>query len=173
MPDVTFKKLCSFIFPENTLPSSFKPREALEPVRNCTKLPKEFLDRMLMKIMGKLLSEENICSVDINNQIKKWNLGRKLSIKELAESISCADLQQMKKECKGLQTLLRNHHYIFHVVQGQVQFRHPDSMAEISLRILKAGGKMKWKMKECWFYENHPDGCPLMDDKCSYRHKVG
>lgn len=36
---------------------------------------------------------------------------------------------------------------------------------------MKKNGAMRhWKTRLCWFYINHPDGCPLFQDKCSFAH---
>jgi tRNASer (uridine44-2'-O)-methyltransferase len=65
----------------------------------------------------------------------------------------------LKKECGGLQTLLKNHRYIFLVEKGTVGFRKP----------VKDNGKV-WKKHKCWFYHNYPDKCPLNENECSNIH---
>jgi tRNASer (uridine44-2'-O)-methyltransferase len=32
------------------------------------------------------------------------------------------------------------------------------------------GTQKYWKTKLCWFHSNHPDGCPLAREQCSFAH---
>ena len=143
----------------------------MEQVRNCTKLPHTVIDRILKAVMNELLNEKrNLYEIKNDGSSSHWNRGGTLSVESLANKINKELLQELKKECKGLQTLLKNHHYIFEVKKGFVQFRSPESMLDISNNLLKSDNSSKWKNRKCWFHDNHPDKCPLTDDMCSYDH---
>ncbi|CAB4063843.1 TRM44 [Lepeophtheirus salmonis] len=64
--------------------STFKPRDKIEKVRNLK-----------------------------NGTSKEWNGGTSVPISSLVQKIPSDLLNLLKSECGGLQTLLRNHHYIF------------------------------------------------------------
>ena len=92
---------------------------------------------------------------------EKWNSGKTLPISSLVSELSTTDLlKELKSECGGLQTLLKNHRYIFVVSKGTVRLRIPDDDM----------GKPKFKTKICWFYENHPQGCPSKMEDCCWAH---
>ncbi|CAH1777388.1 unnamed protein product [Owenia fusiformis] len=104
-----------------------------------------------------------------------WRRGGAIPLGDVVKLFSSDILQQLKKECGGIQTLLKNHHYIFKVVGGKVSLRHP---GEVQPKIAKKrkwneteGSVTKWqKTKLCWFNDNHPDGCPLDSEKCTFAH---
>ncbi|KAL0272454.1 UNVERIFIED_CONTAM: hypothetical protein PYX00_005414 [Menopon gallinae] len=164
---IILRNIDSFIQMETQNGAEFRLREAVEPVRNCTRLPKEIINNIVCKIADNLLRHVNI----INVAGKSWNQGGTLPLSSLADVLSPEHLKYLKNESKGLQTLIKNHHYVFKVFEGVVRFRSVEEMMEISQRVFKDRNKLKWKNKECWFHENHPDGCPLPEEDCSYAHK--
>ncbi|KAJ8416464.1 hypothetical protein AAFF_G00357520 [Aldrovandia affinis] len=97
----------------------FKPRDKVELTRNCANLPRDFTDGIVLRVGHALLgvSPEERCGKDT------WNKGGSLSVREVAELLDKETLQTLKKECGGLQTLLKNHHQVFKVESGRVQFR--------------------------------------------------
>lgn len=157
----------SFIQMESQNGIEFKLREAVQPVRNCTRLPKEIINGIVRRIAEKLLSLVN----NISFRGRNWNQGGSLPLSNLVNILSPEQLKYLKNECKGLQTLIKNHHYVFRVFGGIVRFRNIEEMMEMSRRVFNDRSKLKWKNKECWFHENHPDGCPLAEKDCSYIHK--
>lgn len=144
----------------------FKPRSAIEPVRNCSQISKNVQKEILILVQGKLLSVRNEILLESG---RKWNQGGTFNIPELASVLSGDLLMKLKSECKGLQTLLKNHHQVFFVNSGTVQLRTPESLAVNSLNV-KNRDDFKWKQKPCWFFGNHPDGCPIPETNCSYSH---
>uniref|UniRef100_A0A0K8SGC5 tRNA (uracil-O(2)-)-methyltransferase n=1 Tax=Lygus hesperus TaxID=30085 RepID=A0A0K8SGC5_LYGHE len=134
--------------------TDFKARDNVERVRNCTQLDQNFVTRLLLNISNLLLVEKSGCE-------SSWNCGNPTDIPTLAKHIDKEDLQQLKNECGGLQTFLRNHHFIFKISEGEVAFRKP----EVREKHPKA-----WKVKPCWFFTNHPQSCPLEDQECSFIH---
>lgn len=151
----------------------FKAREAVERVRNCTQLPKNITNEIVRIVFNELLQPND----HHDSEIKKWNPGVTLDMPDLIEKIPKDLLKVLKEECGGLQTLLRNHHQIFEVMKGQVKIRYPQKIvnqeAQPGINDKKSKSrrsKRKFKERDCWFHQNHPDGCPLSNDDCSYRH---
>lgn len=138
--------------------SKFKARADTEIVRNCTKIDQNLKERLVMNIVMQLLQEE--CN-DIKPNGEKWNRGGKLELFKLVENVPQIDLKQLKKECGGLQTLLRNHRYIFDLTNGTVKLRSPPEFQVIQ----------KYKSKPCWFLRNHPQGCLHDTFNCAYSHE--
>lgn len=131
---------------------SFKIRNT-QKTRNCTQINKKLVEHIVKTIFQELLK-----TVEIEDG---WNKGGSLDISYCATCLSSDNLHQLKNECGGLQTLLKNHHNIFKVVCGKVQLRKPT---------VKKKGSGAWKQKPCWFFYNHPHSCPLMDEDCSFLH---
>ncbi|XP_076648678.1 putative tRNA (uracil-O(2)-)-methyltransferase [Halictus rubicundus] len=147
---------------------NFKPRDTVEKVRNCTQLEKTLITGIVDIVANQLLSDGRVISLD--GSIKKiWNAGRCLELKYLAESIPRENLIRLRKECGGLQTLLKNHSHVFRVTQGKVQFRIPgEQMQETSKK--RGTSVVRRKVKPCWFHEHHPNGCPTNEANCNYKH---
>lgn len=142
----------------------FKPREKVERVRNCTKIGADIIDTIVRTVV-------KICLEVQNNTNKEdegtWNAGGEFSLGEVVKRLQDqnTDLNRLKSECGGLQTLLRNHHAIFQVQQGKVKLRVPGT-AVIKVK------NPKVKSRDCWFHLNHPDGCLLADSVCTWIHKI-
>ena len=104
--------------------------------------------------------------------------------------------QKLKKECGGIQTLLRNNHQvsysvgfksllfnfdyldqIFLVQGGYVQIRDWNNIncEEGNKRKRKRTSNNQQnvhKTKPCWFDCHHPDGCPRPPTTCPFLHKT-
>ncbi|KAG8231271.1 hypothetical protein J437_LFUL011125 [Ladona fulva] len=149
--------------------SSFVPRQSVEKVRNCTQIEKDVISEVVSLVAAELLAESKE-----ERSKGKWNCGRKVSLESLAKIIPTHLLMKLKKESGGLQTLLRNNHFIFKVTGGMVEFRKPEvkkyQNESTKGNLKNKGSKFKWKSRPCWFHKHHPDGCPLEDDACSYVH---
>lgn len=130
----------------------FKTRSA-QKTRNCTQV-----NRNLVEHIVNTISQELLKTVDIEDG---WNKGGTLDIRYCAKCLSPDNLHQLKNECGGLQTLLKNHHSVFKVDSGKVQLRKPT---------VKKKGIGAWKQKTCWFFYNHPNSCPLASEDCSFIH---
>ena len=152
---------------EGTWTSSFKPRDIDEKVRNCTKIDKNLQLKILDIVISLLFRKTR--KINIDNELNKtWNAGCDIEIHEVAAAIDSVMLKELKNECGGLQTLLRNNGDIFKVESGKVRFRIPGKDKVGQGKKLK--DKIKRKIKDCWFYKYHPDGCPLIDKECDFRH---
>ncbi|XP_018330185.1 probable tRNA (uracil-O(2)-)-methyltransferase [Agrilus planipennis] len=137
---------------------NYETRPETEKVRNCTKIDKDIVQSILKQISIELLKEEDFL---IKSDGSKWNRGKKESFPNLAKRISPEYLKELKKQCGGLQTLIKNNKYLFLIENGFVQFRVPPFFD------INNG---KHKSKYCWFHENHPHGCYYNDSSCSYKH---
>nr|CAD7454881.1 unnamed protein product [Timema tahoe] len=143
--------------------SEFKPREDKEVVRNCTQLDKSLLEDIVSLVSRILLNKHrNISVASIDGEERMWNAGGCLMLNEVAQALPREKLKHLKKQCSGLQTLLKNHHWVFKVEKGTVQLRIPRRKSDITGTVCRT--------KPCWFHVNHPDGCLLPDDDCAYQH---
>ncbi|EFN89724.1 probable tRNA (uracil-O(2)-)-methyltransferase [Harpegnathos saltator] len=154
--------------------ASFKPRSPTERTRNCTQLDKDLVLRIVNEVAAHLLRTERRIPLE-RRPDKTWNAGRQIDISEVAKLIAPEMLQQLRHECGGLQTLLKNHSHIFRVAQGKVQFRIPGNIQKVVVdskarKSRRSGGASARKVKPCWFYKNHPDGCPALEVDCDFQH---
>ncbi|XP_029932822.1 putative tRNA (uracil-O(2)-)-methyltransferase [Myripristis murdjan] len=151
--------------------AGFQPRERVETVRNCAALPRDFVDGVVLQVTDALLgmtAEESGGSPGV------WNQGGSLSVREVAELLQQETLQLLKKECGGLQTLLKNNHQVFRVEGGRVHIRDWRTMTERNASRTDAKRKPvalgALKTRPCWFHAHHPQGCPLQAEQCSFAH---
>ncbi|OXB62029.1 hypothetical protein ASZ78_015671 [Callipepla squamata] len=153
----------------------FQPREKVEQTRNCAALPRDFVDDVVLSVANLLLnavptkSSSNMHGENMNT----WNQGESLSLKEVAEHLNKETLKRLKSECGGLQTLLKNNHQVFEVLDGRVHIR--DWRKEKPSRKTKPEVKRclsaeAFKTRLCWFFIHHPDGCSLPSESCPYAH---
>ncbi|XP_063531560.1 probable tRNA (uracil-O(2)-)-methyltransferase isoform X1 [Cydia strobilella] len=152
---------------ENVWINDFKPRDPVEKVKNCTHIDKNLIQSIVGSITYYLLEGCNVSNI--------WNSGKVAGINELVQLIPHDQLKALKSECGGLQTLLKNNHHIFKVQSGRVQLRYPKTVEEVKkdsqYKKNKAkSGNIRIQFRPCWFYNHHPQGCPLSDDKCSFLH---
>lgn len=144
---------------------TFKPREKLQAVKNCSQIDRRLAETIVKRIFEHLLARKE----SFTDDYPSWNIGGAMRIPEAVELVSPEELKQLKSECGGLQTLLRNKHQIFHTVGGFVKIRVPKKMSEMvfSQNSLK---RNSIKSSACYFFQNHPSSCPLDDNNCSYIH---
>ncbi|XP_012256147.2 probable tRNA (uracil-O(2)-)-methyltransferase [Athalia rosae] len=148
---------------------AFKPREVTERVRNCTKVDRGLISDIVNMVADHLLHKVRM--IDVGTSVRRWNAGGQLKLSQVAELLPQKTLKELKSECGGLQTLLRNNGDIFQVIQGKVQFRIPGSSTVIGRKKKRQkDSKSTKKSKLCWFHQNHPDGCPLNAETCNYKH---
>lgn len=148
------------IFIESRLSScNFKARPDTEAVRNCTQLNRDLIKKLVSSCVNSLLIHKKYIKKETGED---WNRGGGLTILDLSKEIAKEELKQLKEQCGGLQTLLRNHRYLFHIQEGVVFLREPPVLSEDT---------KKYKDKPCWFWKNHPDGCLHSSKSCSYKHE--
>lgn len=158
----------------STWSADFKPRESEEAVKNCTNVKKtvvnEIVDVVFKAVVGAELYDPEVFD-------GKWNVGKGVTLNDLAALLAKEQLSELKSECGGLQTLLRNHHHIFEVRAGMVKLRVPVSLVEKKKQLEAQMAKKKTKkqitfqQKPCFFFLNHPNGCPLGSNSCSFKHE--
>ncbi|XP_014431583.1 putative tRNA (uracil-O(2)-)-methyltransferase [Pelodiscus sinensis] len=150
--------------------SGFQPREKVEQVRNCASLPRDFVDVVVLSVASLLL---NATQEKFDVCLNTWNKGESLSLREVAEHLDKETLKRLKNEYGGLQTLLKNNHQVFEVLNGRVCFR--DWREEKISKRTKPEVKRRFsadafKTRLCWFFIHHPDGCCLTSESCPYAH---
>ncbi|XP_053112956.1 probable tRNA (uracil-O(2)-)-methyltransferase [Hemicordylus capensis] len=156
---------------ERVLISGFLPR-GKEQVRNCTALPHDLVDQVVLKVANLLLSETQVSSCGNANT---WSRGGSLALSEIAEHLDNDILKRLKNEYGGLQTLLRNNHQVFEVLNGRVHIC--DWREGKPSRKNKSGKHIKHRLSPkvlktrlCWFHIHHPQGCPLSSVSCPFAH---
>uniref|UniRef100_A0A8C3KUC4 tRNA (uracil-O(2)-)-methyltransferase n=1 Tax=Chrysolophus pictus TaxID=9089 RepID=A0A8C3KUC4_CHRPC len=168
--------------PENVMETAsgiwmpgFQPREKVEQTRNCAALPRDFVDGVVLNVANLLLNAvpAKSCSNTHGGNKNTWNQGESLSLKEVAEHLNKETLKRLKSEYGGLQTLLKNNHQVFEVLDGRVHIR--DWRKEKPSRKTKSEVKRclsaeAFKTRLCWFFIHHPDGCSLPSESCPYAH---
>ncbi|XP_020847928.1 putative tRNA (uracil-O(2)-)-methyltransferase isoform X1 [Phascolarctos cinereus] len=155
--------------------NGFQPRDKIEQVRNCASLPRDFIDHIVLKVANLLLNgkQQNAKEDPCDGSSKTWNRGGSLSLAEVANRLDRETLQRLKRECGGLQTLLKNNHQVFEVVNGRVYIR--DWREEKNAKKKQPEAKRRlsseaFKTRLCWFFMHHPNGCSLTSQSCSYAH---
>lgn len=178
--------------PSQVTSSTFRPRPSKESMRNCTALDKSLKDLIVNTVARKLLdlplkSDRSASISHITSEVdkrspssgalaSKWRRGGELQLSEVAMLFGESTLFQLKNECGGLQTLLRNHHCIFKVAGGVVQMRDwtQESLCQRGKKKDLARKQQRsqalWKTSMCWFNIHHPDGCPVLTEQCSFAH---
>ncbi|CAG2118649.1 unnamed protein product, partial [Medioppia subpectinata] len=87
--------------------NEYKPREKVEVVRNCTRLPKDIIQSIVTIIANELL-----------------NGNANLTLGSIPRLLSADMLSHMKSQCGGIQTLLRNHKHIFNGIEDFLIFQN-------------------------------------------------
>nr|XP_040036582.1 probable tRNA (uracil-O(2)-)-methyltransferase [Gasterosteus aculeatus aculeatus] len=148
--------------------AGFQPRERVEAVRNCAALPRDLVDGVVLQVGNALLG---MAEDDPGATPTGWDEGGSLSVSEAAGLLVQETLQRLKKECGGLQTLLKNNHQVFRVEGGRVYIRdwrdRKSSGADARRRPVVPGAL---KTRPCWFYDHHPQRCPLQAEHCAFAH---
>lgn len=150
--------------------SGFQPRDRVETVRNCASLPRDLVDGVVLQV-AKALLEITVGNSEGPAAASDWNRGGSLSVGEVASLIEPETLLRLKKECGGLQTLLKNNHQVFRVEGGRVHIRDWRDMKpskDVKKKKPVAPGALKTRL--CWFHTHHPQGCPLQTELCAFAH---
>ncbi|BFZ18817.1 hypothetical protein BsWGS_21856 [Bradybaena similaris] len=154
----------------------FQPR--VEPgVRNCQRVPEQVKSQFVQVAFQLVLDAPGGTNVLLSCG-KTWNKGGSVPLGQIANKFDKTEMQQLKSECGGLQTLLRNHSHIFQVTGGNVQLR--DFTAENPWsgcngkkgRNKRDNQEHTRKTTLCWFDVSHPDGCPKTNNDCSFAHGI-
>uniref|UniRef100_A0A3P9HGH9 tRNA (uracil-O(2)-)-methyltransferase n=1 Tax=Oryzias latipes TaxID=8090 RepID=A0A3P9HGH9_ORYLA len=145
--------------------AGFQPRDKVERVRNCAALPRDFIDKVVLRVANALLERTG------GGSCSDWNQGGSLSLSEAAGLLEPETLQLLKNECGGLQTLLKNNYQVFKVEGGVVYIRDwRDATPSKADRRRKQITHGALKTRSCWFHDHHPQGCPLQAQNCAFAH---
>ncbi|XP_020484896.1 probable tRNA (uracil-O(2)-)-methyltransferase [Labrus bergylta] len=154
--------------PGSSWGAGFQPRDRVETVRNCAALPRDFVDRVVLRVANVLLGMTDDGG---RESTSAWNRGGSLSVSEVAGLLEQEALQLLKKECGGLQTLLKNNHQVFRVEGGRVHIRDwrdkKSSRSDAKKKPIAPGAM---KTRPCWFHDHHPQRCPLQAEECPFAH---
>ncbi|XP_034532640.1 probable tRNA (uracil-O(2)-)-methyltransferase [Notolabrus celidotus] len=147
--------------------AGFQPRDRVETVRNCAALPRDFVDGVVLQVANALLG-----MTEDDGGESDWNRGGSLAVSEVAGLLEQETLQLLKKECGGLQTLLKNNHQVFRVEGGRVHIRdwREKRTSKVNMKKKKPIAPGALKTRPCWFYDHHPQRCPLQTDQCHFAH---
>lgn len=157
--------------------NQIKLRTKEQIVRNCTQIDRNIVNEIVLKLFKILLNNynddesfesdnKNAFQNDNTEKDNNWNAGKYIEIIDLIKHLSENELRILKSECGGLKTLLKNKHEIFVINGNTVSIRKPQIK---EIEFLKE--KIKLKKRKCFFYDYHPDGCPLKDDECTFIHE--
>ncbi|KAI4482997.1 hypothetical protein M0802_013521 [Mischocyttarus mexicanus] len=153
----------------NSGSDNFKPRNPIEKVRNCTQLNRTLISDIIKLVTSELLSTYRPINLsEKNNEV--WNAGGQIDLKDIIKFIPLEMLKQLKNNCGGIQTLLKNNGHIFSIIQGKVQLKIPGIKSINVKKKRKINAINSVKTKSCWFHENHPDGCPNIEMNCNFKH---
>lgn len=147
--------------------NDFKPRSDVEKIQNCSTVDKSIQNDIVEKVFTELLKKKRYLP-DLFEA--NWNVGGRIQLADLVKIIPGEQLKALKSECGGLQTLLKNHSQIFRIEKGIVEIRVPIKWCDKKRQLEAKGIEIQLKQKKCWFHNNHPDGCPLAVDDCSFDH---
>ncbi|XP_010640075.1 probable tRNA (uracil-O(2)-)-methyltransferase isoform X2 [Fukomys damarensis] len=146
---------------------TFHAREKAVPVRNCAALPRDFINQVVLQVANLLLSrKKSLTGGPQEGTCRTCNGG------EVAQQLDRATLRRLKSECGGLQTLLRNSHQVFKVLDGRVHIRDwRRELQRTGCSEAKCGPRSEaFKTRICWFFTHHPDGCVLPSTSCPFAH---
>lgn len=111
---------------------------------------------------------------NVDRSKSNWSAGESIHLKELIaaikQEIDFSDT--LRNQNGGIQTVLRNCHQLFIIRGGMVSLKDWSKFTKksrkASNRKYDSGALRKSKM--CWFFINHPQGCNLSMETCSYAH---
>lgn len=96
----------------------------------------------------------------------EWSVGRQSTVKDIIRECSLQDkLPEIKSIKGGLKAILLHNSQLFQIGKfGEIAIRNwpEDNTKRRKLEHLKT--------RDCWFLHHHPQGCPLDDAQCSFRH---
>lgn len=123
---------------------SLRLREKEEAVRNCTRIDQGIKEKIISLLSSELFQNKT-----------------GLTFQQAIELLDSEVRKEMKHQCGGLQTFIRNHQHIFTIADGRIQFQKEEKRRAKPERV---------KTKTCWFFQNHPDGCSLEEAECAFNH---
>ncbi|KAL8614000.1 hypothetical protein ACOMHN_023235 [Nucella lapillus] len=153
---------------------TFQARSGKERVRNCQKVSQGTKDRVVRAVFDAVFEAPDAAEV-VGQEGRRWRKGGSVHLSAVAEMLDAETRDDLKSECGGVQTLLRNHSNIFQVSGGRVQLRdfsvdNPWSPFTKKGKKARRSDPSTHKISLCWFHTNHPDGCPRSAATCTFAH---
>uniref|UniRef100_A0A0B7B3H1 tRNA (uracil-O(2)-)-methyltransferase n=2 Tax=Arion vulgaris TaxID=1028688 RepID=A0A0B7B3H1_9EUPU len=147
---------------------------AEQTVRNCQKVPEQIKFKIVETVFNHILAAPDSRTVLLSNG-KTWTMGGSVALNKVAALFDKPTMQELKSECGGLQTLLRNHSHVFQVTGGFVQLRDftvSDPWIGRKVKKVKNNRDLQDTRKTtlCWFDTHHPCGCPRTKENCQFAH---
>lgn len=158
---------------QNAWSTDFEPRAGTEKVQNCTRVDKTLEQEIVSIAFNQVIAKKRFVE---HFECKEWNVGGRLALSDIIREIPRDKLKALKSECGGLQTLLKNNSQVFKVCDGKVEIRLPVKYCDKLIELRQKGvdendsKRFQFKQRPCWFLLNHPNGCPLTDDDCTFKH---
>lgn len=135
------------------------------------------MDGVVVQVAQRLLGGKRLdTGGSRSGTVGTWNRGESLSLAEVAGELGGETLRRLKRECGGLQTLLRNNRQVFEVLNGRVRirdWRQEKPLQEKQPEAKRRASSEAFKTRLCWFFVHHPDGCVLPADCCPFAHGPG
>ena len=97
--------------------SDFNPRSKEETTRNCVTIDNKIKTKVIHTVVDYLLKNASNQKNGVKFDGGIWRKGGELLMGEVVNLFDKELLMELKNECGGLQTLLRNH---CHVLQGEI-----------------------------------------------------
>ncbi|ODN01750.1 putative tRNA (uracil-O(2)-)-methyltransferase [Orchesella cincta] len=98
----------------------------------------------------------------------EWYTGREdLTFAEITNALSIEEREMLKGKGRGLRTLVKSNRHLLMMNGNIIKLRMPDAN---DIGNVRTSSRDKIKSRDCYFKTNHPQGCPLPDNLCSYRH---
>ena len=105
-------------------------------------------------------------NVNSESADSSWSQGESSTLKDIIRDCELQDkLTEIKSIKGGLKAILLSHSQLFRIEKfGQISIRNwvEDHSKRRKVEHLKT--------KDCWFNQLHPQGCPLEENDCCFRH---
>lgn len=146
---------------EANSPSKFVPRTK-ESERESPKLNKTTAKEIVDKIFFLLLSDSE------QTTSSGWHVGRQdVTLPEITNILSEDQRAMLKGKGNGLKTLVKSNRHIFKNDGNYVRIRIP---TENDVECVNEFSRNRIKTRDCYFHVHHPQGCPLQNEVCTYKH---
>ncbi|CAJ0586474.1 unnamed protein product, partial [Mesorhabditis spiculigera] len=147
--------------------ATFVPRPKIQKNSNCSDIPVEMRKRIALKLFDYLLTGRAATSTS-----GQWYQGSQVALAELFKLLTPEEVDCLRQQHGGLQTFIKNHHDVFHAVQGTVKIRdYRDARWRPNRKKFNNAPNYR-KKAPCWMAAHHPDGCPLEEKDCLFNHEV-
>lgn len=130
--------------------AAFTPRAAVQPVRNCSQLGAAAVSAAVRQVALRVAESGP------------------LALPAVAELLGTDSLRQLRRQCGGLQTLLRNHAQVFRVRRGQVALQSAEWLRAAPAAAARPELAALLKTSRCLMHEYL--SCPLPAAECRYAH---